>query len=199
MTNSKHWASQKFILASQSPRRKDIFTMIGLTFQVQSSDYEETPIPDASPAELVKIHAREKAKDVAKNFSEELVVGADTIVVINNKILEKPKNHDDAINMLQKLSGKTHEVMTGYAVVNSANQKFLSGVATTKVTFFPLSEEMIRHYLDNYQYMDKAGSYAIQDYSSIFVEKIDGCFYNVVGFPIAEFYKFLNDNLHKII
>ena len=134
--NSNHWSKQKFILASQSPRRKEIFQMIGLQFEVKSSTYEEDAIPSVSPAELVEIHAKEKAADVAKQYSKELVVGADTIVVIDNEILEKPKNYTDAVNMLRKLSGKTHKVMTGYAIVNSANQKQLSGVAITDVTFF---------------------------------------------------------------
>jgi len=173
--------------------------MIGMKFQIHNSDYHENPIPEATPAELVEIHAREKAMDVAKNYSNELIVGADTIVVIDNEILEKPKNYDDALSMLKKLSHKTHKVMTGYAIVNSKNKKYLSNVATTEVTFYQLSDDIIKHYLNHYQYDDKAGSYAIQDFSSIFVEKINGCFFNVVGFPIAEFYKFLDTNLDKII
>jgi len=192
------WTSQKIILASQSPRRKEILEMIGLKFVVQKSRYEETRIDDKSPAELVEFHAIEKAKEVAEKYSNELVIGSDTIVVINNEILEKPKSEEEAFEMLRKLSGKTHEVQTGVAIVNSKNGKTISFVEITEVTFFPLSDEMITHYLHNYKYADKAGSYAIQDYSGLFVEKINGCFYNVVGFPVSRFNNFMNDKYHKL-
>ncbi len=196
--NLPDWTSHKFILASQSPRRREILEMIGLKFQIHKSDYQENDIPNISPTILVKTHAIEKALDIAKHYSQEIIIGADTIVVIDNEILEKPKDINDARQMLKKLSGKTHKVMTGFAIINSKNQKYLYSVNTTEVTFNFLKEEIIDHYLQNYQYADKAGSYAIQDYSSIFVKKINGCFYNVVGFPIAEFYKIMEEDLFKI-
>ena len=136
------WTSQKIILASQSPRRKEILKMIGLKFIVKKSNYEEDPIDNKSSKELVEIHAVEKAKDVANQLSDGLVIGSDTIVVINDEILEKPKNESDAFEMLKKLSGETHEVQTGVAIVNSINGKYISFVETTEVTFFPLSDEM---------------------------------------------------------
>ena len=193
------WTSQKIILASQSPRRKEILEMIGLEFTVKKSNYEENPIEDKSSKELVEFHAIEKAKDVVKQLTEGLVIGSDTIVVIDDEILEKPKSEDEAFEMLRKLSNKIHEVQTGVAIVNSSNGKIISFVETTEVTFFPISDKMINHYLQNYQYADKAGSYAIQDYSGLFVEKINGCFYNVVGFPVSRFHKFMYENYNKLV
>ncbi|MBN2280644.1 MAG: septum formation protein Maf [Candidatus Marinimicrobia bacterium] len=193
------WTSQKIILASQSPRRQEILEMVGLKFTVQKSEYEEDRIIDKTPMELVETHAIEKAKDVATTKKQGLVIGSDTIVVIDHEILEKPQNKSHAFDMLKKLSGRTHEVQTGVAVINAVNSKTLSFVEITEVTFFPLSDDMINHYLKNYEYADKAGSYAIQDYSGLFVEKIHGCFYNVVGFPVARFFNFLNKNQHKLL
>jgi len=195
----KNIKQKKFVLASQSPRRKEILSMVGMDFEISPSDYHEHPVPGATPAKLVEIHAREKALAVAKNYEKEFIIGADTIVIISGEILEKPQNYAHAAEMLRKLSGKTHEVKTGYAVVNAANKKIISAVATTQVTFYELSDDMITSYLSRSTYQDKAGSYAIQDFSGLFVKKINGCFYNVVGFPIAEFYRFLENNLHNIL
>lgn len=199
MMKTSTWTEHQLILASRSPRRKQILKMIGLDFTIHKSNYHENPIDHKTPVRLAEIHALEKARDVARNYTDGLIIGADTIVVIDHEILGKPVDHNDAFEMLRKLSGRTHEVMTGVAVYNAGNSKNLSFVATTAVTFVELSNDMINHYLDNYHYSDKAGSYAIQDYSSLFVKKITGCFYNVVGFPVSEFYHRMNDQGNKIL
>ncbi len=194
-----NWTDEQLILASQSPRRKKILEMIGVNFSIHKSQYDEERIPGKSPAALAKIHARKKATDVAQHYSHGLVIGADTIVVIDEKILEKPINRSHAIAMLKTLSNRTHLVMTGVGIVNAKNQQTLSFVDKTAVTFAAISDEMLVHYLDNYQYKDKAGSYAIQDFSSLFVQEIRGSFYNVVGFPIARFFHFMTKNADKIL
>lgn len=191
--------SNSFILASKSPRRKQILKMIGLNFQIIPSNYNENQIPNITPQELVRIHSNGKAEYVAENQENNFVIGSDTIVVIHNNILEKPKNRQDAFQMLKTLSNQTHNVITGYTVINSANMKSISNTAITKVTFYPLTYEVINHYLDHSTYIDKAGSYAIQDFSAVFIKIINGCFYNVMGFPISEFYQFVNHNFQKLL
>ncbi len=173
--------------------------MIGLEFDVRKSNYHEQPISGKTPREIAEIHALKKAQNVRQHYHDELIIGADTIVVIGDEILGKPVNQEHAREMLQKLSGQTHEVLTGVAVVNAENDKQLSFVSRTAVTFYDLSETVINRYLADNQYQDKAGSYAIQDYSALFVKKIDGCFYNVVGFPVAEFYRIVSRELHNIL
>src|SRR6056297_1726767 len=192
-------ANKNIILASQSPRRKEILSMIGLEFNIRKSNYHEKSIRGKAPLEIAEIHALKKAQDVSQYYHDELVIGADTIVVIGSEILGKPANRADARRMLQKLSGRRHEVMTGVAIVNSKNDQHLSFVSRTAVTFYDLSEHVIDRYLADNQYQDKAGSYAIQDYSALFVKKIDGCFYNVVGFPVAEFYQVVSRELPNIL
>jgi len=200
--NNKHFFNLyniPVILASQSPRRKEILSMINLDFTVQSSDYEEKDDPALSPEKLVEVHAINKAGDVAKHHKKAWIIGADTIVVIKGEILGKPDNEKEAEKMLTKLSGHTHQVITGYTIINSENMKSLSEIVKTDVTFNELSEDIIRHYLNHYHYIDKAGSYAIQDFSSVFVEKINGCFYNVVGFPLSNFCNLINNKLHTCL
>ncbi len=182
-----NWYNKPLILATISPRRKEIFELAGIKFQAHPSTYHEPNNHDKSPAELVQLHAVQKARDVATHYKNAWIVGADTIVVIDEHILEKPSDRTHAIEMLKMLSGVTHQVFTGYSVFNSDNGKYFTDFEKTDVSFRKLSEQEIIHYVDNYAPFDKAGSYGIQDYSAIFVHKIDGCFYNVVGFPIAKF------------
>lgn len=195
MTSQLNWYSMPVILASQSPRRKEILDMIGLRYEISIPDYIEDNSSQALPATIVVQHALRKAQAVAPKHPKTWIIGADTIVVRDEKILGKPKNESDAIRMLQLLSGAEHSVYTGYCVLNSANGRYLKNVVQTLVTFkiIPLAE--IRHYVTNYHPFDKAGAYAIQDFSAIFVEKIDGCFYNVVGFPLSAFYNQVKNEL----
>jgi septum formation protein len=187
--------NKDLILASRSPRRREILKMVGLEFNVSPSNYKETFDDQKSPVELARYHAFMKSKKVAQNFDNSWILGADTIVVLDNEILEKPEDQEDACNMLNKLSGRTHKVITGFTIMNSSNGEQLSSATSTEVTFNELSPEMINYYLDNYNYRDKAGSYAIQDFSAVFVKKINGCFYNVVGFPISDFCNLVRNSL----
>ncbi|MCF7886367.1 MAG: Maf family protein [Candidatus Marinimicrobia bacterium] len=187
--------NKKIVLASRSPRRRDIFKMIGLNFEISPSNYQEDQTPNKTPEELAKFHSLLKSKEVAARYNDAWIIGADTIVVLGKKILEKPQDRSEAKRMLKKLSDQTHKVMTGYTIMNSNNNKYLLSSETTQVLFQKLSEKMIEHYLDNYHYNDKAGSYAIQDFSALFVKNINGCFYNVVGFPVSAFCQLVQNNL----
>lgn len=182
-----NWHGKPVVLASASPRRKQILTLAGIDFTVHPSSYHEPGDEQAAPAELVRNHAKYKALDIAGDYKDAWIIGADTIVVKDQQILEKPKNRSHAISMLQTLSGTTHRVYTGFCILNSKNGKLITAVETTDVTFYELSPAMIEIYVDQYSPYDKAGSYGIQDFSAIFVKQIQGCFYNVVGFPIARF------------
>ena len=142
--------------------------------------------------------AFEKAGKVSKKFKDDLIIGADTIVYFDNTIIGKPKDKKDAFKYLKKLSNNTHYVYTGVSILNYNLNLNTSLIDETKVTFNKLSDNEINYYIDNYKPYDKAGAYGIQDWSSIFVKKIDCCFYNVVGFPLSKFYKLFNTlNLNK--
>ena len=181
------WNNKPVILASASPRRKQILSLAGIDFTVHPSNYHEPDDENATPEVLVRNHAKFKALDISGNYTNAWIIGADTIVVKDGKILEKPIDRADAINMLKILSNVTHQVFTGYCILNSQNGKLITDVEVTDVTFHPLTSDMIELYVDHYSPYDKAGSYGIQDFSAVFVKSIQGCFYNVVGFPIAHF------------
>lgn len=177
----------KLILASNSPRRKEILSKFGFIFTVIKSDYEEKEsFSDAFS--LVKTFAEKKAEHVFNALSKKdkktsVVLGADTVVVSDGKILGKPKDKKDAANMLSALSGKTHLVLTGYAIIS--NGKTLSGVTKTEVVFNNLSDELIKEYIATGSPMDKAGAYGIQDGFPL-VKEYYGSIYNVIGLPIEE-------------
>lgn len=177
------------ILASGSPRRQSLLRQIGLQFDIQPSSVHEDFSLKLSPPEFARHYARKKARDVAEINRDKLVIGADTIVVIDNQILGKPDGEAESRIMLNSLSGKTHTVMTGVSLQwmdRSLDETFHE---ETRVTFHTLDDEEIDHYIHHYRPFDKAGSYGIQDWFSVLVKKVDGCFYNVVGFPLASFYQ----------
>ena len=177
----------KIILASSSPRRSGILKEMKLDFDVIPSEYDEPHNQTAFSYEFVESLAYNKALDVAKKLNKEegmhLVIGADTIVVINNQILGKPKDYDDAIDMLKLLSARTHFVVTAVAVINSKDLTYSIKSDTTYVTFEQLTDEQIKYYIDNYKPFDKAGSYGIQELPEGFIKSVDGAFDNVIGFP----------------
>jgi septum formation protein len=181
------------VLASASPRRKEILQMVGLDFEVVPSLYVEpshsTRLID--PQSFSEELAFEKGKEVYARLPEEsLVLAADTIGVLGHQVLEKPKDKEDARRMLKMLSGKQHTVITSIALFSPKVQPQLESVST-KVTFHSLSEEDIERYLQSAEYEDKAASYAIQGKAAVFVEKIMGDYWNVVGLPIATVWKLL--------
>jgi septum formation protein len=182
------FGEKELILASGSPRRQDLLRMLGLTFSVHVPEIEENISPNDSPENIVIALSKQKALHVAKSYENARIVGADTVVVLEGKILGKPKDENDAFSMLQMLSGKTHEVFTGYTIVARPQNETASGYERTAVTFHELHADEIRAYIGTKSPLDKAGAYGIQDAGALFVKRIDGCFYNVMGFPLASFY-----------
>lgn len=159
--------------------------MLGVEFDVVASEVEEAQDPKASIAELVEHNALAKAKDVSKRFESGLIIGADTIVVCEGEIFGKPTDLDDAGRMLRKLAGRTHRVYSGVAVVRVEDGANRTAHAMTEVTFRPLSDAQIARYFEMIDPLDKAGAYAIQGAGGVIIEKICGCYYNVVGLPLT--------------
>lgn len=183
---------QTIILASSSPRREDLLKQIKIPFKIVPSNVEENinelkGTPSAKAQQLAYL----KANDVANSLEEGLVLGADTIVVLGNEILGKPKDNEHAYEMLKKLSGKEHQVITGLALIDIYYNIKLVDHEITTVRFRELTPEMIKAYVESGEPNGKAGSYAIQGIGSIFVEEIRGCYPNVVGLPLTRLTKML--------
>ncbi len=188
------WQNTRIVLASASPRRREILEQVGLPFVVVPSCAEENVTGEISASLLVQSLSLLKAADVAKSQSENaLVIGADTIVVLGGEILTKPKDADDAKAMLRRLSGQCHSVLTGLTVIRCSDGKSVSVTEETKVYFKTLSEKEIDSYVSTKEPLDKAGSYGIQGLGGLFVEKIDGDYYNVVGLPLSRLGKLLSE------
>ncbi len=173
----------RLILASASPRRSDLLASLGLRFEVRPVVVDESPRAGERPAELVERLAGEKAR--ARAEPGELVVGGDTVVVLDGTVLGKPADRADAAEMLSALAGREHEVLSGIAVVSGDDRRLATDVERTRVRMTPLDAERIGWYVDTGEPMDKAGSYAIQGLGAAFVESIDGSYTNVVGLPLA--------------
>ena len=180
------------ILASSSPRRKKILEQIRFEFSVVPSNINEDFNRGLPPEAFTEHWAREKAKDVAKDHPQSLVIGADTVVFLDGKILGKPKDNKSSKKMLLSLSGRTHEVITGVSLININSKLDITFNERTFVSINTLSNKHIYEYIKLYKPYDKAGSYGIQDGFSVHVEKIRGCYYNVMGFPVSKFYKLYN-------
>jgi septum formation protein len=176
----------RLILASTSPRRAQILRDAGLAFSVISSAVDETPIPGEAPNDLVLRLANAKADLVAaRSVGPAIVIAADTVVVLEAQILGKPRSTDDARHMLEKLSGRTHSVVTGVSLIRLPDVEQRAFVETTLVHFDPLSANEITRYLSTDEPHDKAGAYAIQGRAGRYIPRIEGCYYNVVGLPLA--------------
>jgi septum formation protein len=177
------------VLASASPRRISLLQQIGLTVDIRPSRVPEVFDGTLSAEDNAKMLALGKAREVSRDIRRGIVVGADTIVNVDGRLLAKPETPAEAVQMLQRLSGRTHRVVTGIALVDCPSGVSLTDAETTEVTFRPLPREEIEEYVAGGSPMDKAGAYGIQDdYGAVFVTRIEGCFYNVVGFPLARFY-----------
>lgn len=178
-----------FILASGSPRRKELLEIMGLDFKVIVSQADEESVskdlkPELYVQELALLKASATAKEVLRNKNA-VIISADTIVTLDGEILGKPKDEDDAFDMLSRLSAREHEVYTGYCIMRISDGKAVCGKVKTKVKFKKLSEDKIRGYINSGEPMDKAGAYGIQGLGSLLIEKIDGDYFNVVGLPIS--------------
>ena len=182
------------VLASRSPRRLALLRQIGLSPRVLPCDIPEDFDPSLSAAGNARLLAVKKAKTVAASLDDAIVLGADTIVAIDGLLLAKPADRDDAIRMLGMLSGRTHTVFTGFALVDRPSDRIIDGVEETRVTFRLMTPEEISDYTDSGSPMDKAGAYGIQDdFGAVFVSRIEGCFYNVVGLPLSRVYSALKE------
>ncbi len=182
------------ILASRSPRRKILLKQIGLKFTVRPSHVPENVLDHEAPEHNAKRIALNKAVEIAKRVKNGIVIGADTIVVLGDRILGKPRTHEEARKMLRSLSGRMHTVYTAFALIDARTQRRTVQIEKTHVWFRELSQQEIADYVASGSPMDKAGAYGIQDdYGAVFVTRVEGCFYNVVGFPLTKFYVTLQD------
>lgn len=171
------------ILASQSPRRRELLNSLGIAFKVDPAHgFQEVPHSNRAPEDLVLENAIGKAQEVAARHPNDLILGVDTIGLFQGKILEKPHDKEDAFRMLTMLQGNTHEVLTGLCLLDPT--KKVTFVERSFVTFLPLTEKEIRAYICTGEPMDKAAAYAVQGIGSLFVKKIDGDYFNVVGLPL---------------
>lgn len=182
---------RQIVLASGSPRRHELLKYIVPEFEIMPSDIEE--IAEGSPTEQVVKLALDKASDIAAKNLDAVVIGADTLVAIGDTIFGKPQDRSDAADMLKKLSGKTHSVYTGIAVVCDGEVE--ARCVETTVTFNDMSETEIEEYIDTGEPMDKAGAYGIQGYGGKFIDRIDGCYFNVMGLPQSTVYDMLKKYL----
>ena len=172
-----------FILASQSPRRRELLSMLGLEFEIITADIDETMDPDTPVDQAVAEICRKKAEAVGSHHPGRLIVAADTIVVVDGQRLGKPHSEAEAVAMLRTLSGRSHTVMTGFCLWQDG--RYETHVERTNLRFRPLSDREIRAYVATGSPMDKAGAYGIQDQAAIFVEALEGDYYNVMGLPLC--------------
>jgi nucleoside triphosphate pyrophosphatase len=189
----------KLILASASPRRAEILRNAGFDFEIVPANVDESLRPEESAEDYVCRLAEEKARAAARKLAAEssrdsgVVVAADTVVVVDNEILGKPASPDDARTMLRRLSGRAHEVATGLAVMPLSGLDSHIAVETTRVTFTRLTEREIEEYIATGEPFGKAGAYAVQDQGGKFISRIEGCYFNVMGLPLARLYSVLRE------
>jgi len=184
---------KKIILASGSPGRKALLSQIGLEFEVDPSNYKEDMTLKLPPDELAKHLSLGKAKEVAARHKNSIIIAADTFCVLGKEILGKPLTTENAKIMLRKLSGKVHAVITGFTIIDTETGKQVSKSVETKVYFLNISEEDIEKYVALGEPLDKAGAYAMQHRGGIFIEKIEGDYFNIVGVPMAPLVKELKN------
>ena len=182
------------ILASKSPRRREILENTKVRFSIKESQIDETIKLNESPKDTVKRLAYEKAFDVAKRNTDRLVIGADTIVALDNEVLGKPKDQNEAYQMIKRLSNKTHKVITGISLINLKENKIIKDYVVSFVTFKDLSEDSIKDYINTNESLDKAGAYGIQGYGALLVKNIQGDYFNIVGLPISRLSDLLKDH-----
>lgn len=180
--------SKKILLGSQSPRRQELLKDFGLEFEVVKIEADESYSKDLQNEEITEFIAKTKAEAYSRLNKEEILITADTLVVLDGEVLGKPKDESDAFRMIQKLADKTHKVFTSVCV--RTTEDILCFSDKTDVTFDVFTDEEIEYYIRNYHPLDKAGSYGIQDWLGYAkIKRISGCYYNVMGFPLSKFYR----------
>lgn len=185
---------REIILASKSPRRRELMKFLNVDFKVISADVDETFEKNLSLEDALIVLANKKAKAVFKDNKNSIVIGADSIVYQNNTIFNKPKDKEDAFSMIRSFSNNHHKVMTAVSIIDDNQQ--INFISQCKVYFNPISDQEINEYLLDDEYKDKAGAYAIQGLMSKFIYKVEGDFYSVVGFPVSKIYKVLKDDFN---
>jgi len=187
----------KLILASASPRRAEILRNAGIKFEIRKTDVDESRLVDEVPGDYVRRLALAKAQSAAAKYlapvDETLILGADTVVVVNADILGKPVSQDDARSMLRRLSGRVHEVHTGLALLRSSGEEQRVVEEVTRVHFASLTDREIENYIATGEPFDKAGAYAIQGIGGRYVTRIEGCYFNVMGLPLARLWSLLRE------
>ena len=183
--------SYKIILASQSPRRAEILRMIGVSFKVESSNIHEEINQKIKQNEIPINLSKAKAEKISHKYPDKIIIGADTVVVFNEKIFGKPKDKNESKKMLKALSGNCHKVITGVTIMNEKLGIIKTFSETTKVFVQKIPTKQIDFYVNNYNTLDKAGSYGIQEWFSVWIKKINGCYYNVMGLPVSKLYRYL--------
>jgi len=183
----------KLILASSSPRRAWLLRQVGIPFRTMEVNVEEGFSEERSPADYVLTLAERKALSAASKLREGIVLGADTIVLFQGEIMGKPKDAQQAKEMLSRLSGHTHQVYTGLTLIDVGKGRTVTGYEVTKVRFRPLSAEFINSYVGTGEPLDKAGAYGVQKKGALLVERVEGCFYNVVGLPLSKLLTLLQE------
>jgi len=189
---------KEIILASKSSRRIEILKMIGLDFDITPSKLDEKIKIDLTGKPFAEYWSKEKAKLISNQYPNRIVIGADTIVVFKNQTLGKPKDDNDSKNMLEMLSGNMHHVITGVTLICKNKKISKTFSESTKVFVRKIPSDQIDFYINNYNTSDKAGSYGIQEWFSIWIEKINGCYYNVMGLPISKFYKEYSEIISRV-
>ncbi|WP_409228265.1 Maf family protein [Gudongella sp. SC589] len=184
---------RKIVLASASPRRKELLEQCGIKPEIIASDIDERISNNHTPEEITMSLSFQKAMEVALRIGEGLVIGADTVVVLDDEILGKPLDEEEAFSMLRRLSGKCHRVITGFSIIDAEGTERVVDYETTNVYFRSLSDQEISDYISTGECDDKAGAYGIQGKGALLVEKIEGCYFNVMGLPISK----LNHSLKK--
>lgn len=187
------YADRKYLLASKSPRRQELLKGLDIDFEIVSIDADESYPEHLVREEITEFISNTKSESFRELNSEEILITADTLVWLNNEILGKPKDAEDAFEMIQKLSDSTHEVFTSVTIKSIRNTMTFSD--TTEVTFAQINEDEIRYYIENHRPFDKAGAYGIQEWIGYAkITRIHGCYYNVMGLPLPKLYQVLESN-----
>ena len=181
------------VLASASPRRRELLSLTGLRFIVDPSDYEEDLLQALPPRKLARVLSQRKAESVAARHPHAIVIGADTFIVFEGSLMGKPRSKAEAVAMLRRLSGRTHLVITGFTILDVPGKRRRSQSVVTRVTFRHLTDREIAAYVRSGEPMDKAGAYAIQGRAALFVKKIAGDYFNVIGLPLCALAERLRD------
>ena len=179
----------KIILASKSPRRAEILRMIGLDFKIVPSNIKEKINLNIEQNDIAIAISKAKAETISHNYPNDIIISADTIVVLNGKIFGKPKDVHESTGMLKALSGNSHKVITGVTLLNKSNGIVKTLSEVTEVFVRKIPKNKIVYYTNNFNTLDKAGGYGIQEWFSVWIKKINGCYYNVMGLPVSKFYR----------